>query len=281
MILPVIIIHWNEPERCAATVANFLSQSPAVRVLIVDNGSRLGALAEVESLVGPRVELLPLPFNTGYGPAANRGIEHALGLLDAQIFTVAPHDALPALNCLTRMQALFEQDSKIGLLGADFAKSSRQHFGWIRGMRLVPAPPYCEGFHESFYPTGTLMMLGRKCILDIGLFDTRYFAYSEEHDLGLRARRAGWKVGIAGGAIVYNPGRTAGSEITVHLNLRNSLLLVRDHFGLLASLVRSFTILANGIVNTFLWKPRQSGDGMKVRLRALVDFWLGRFGPPR
>ena len=37
------------------------------------------------------------------------------------------------------------------------------------------------------------------------LFDERYFTYCEEADLGVRARHAGWDVGLVRGAMVRNP----------------------------------------------------------------------------
>ena len=54
------------------------------------------------------------------------------------------------------------------------------------------------------------MMLRRDCLDEVGLFDERYFSYCEEADLALRARRAGWKVGLVRGARVQN----------IHLGLR-------------------------------------------------------------
>jgi len=47
-----------------------------------------------------------------------------------------------------------------------------------------------DGWEDAGYPHGTLLLARRECLLDIGLFDERYFAYCEEADLGERARRA-------------------------------------------------------------------------------------------
>ena len=188
MIHPVIVIHWNEPDRCAITVARFLTQCQTVHVLIVDNGSEEPARRRLRAILGPRVELLELPTNIGYGPAANEGIGRALRMVDSELLTLVPHDALPAEKCLERMIELFNTQPNLGLLGADFPESSRQRFDCIRGMRLIPAKPYPNGFNIALYPTGTLTMMRRKCISDIGLFDPRYFAYSEEHDLEVEGR---------------------------------------------------------------------------------------------
>ena len=73
---------------------------------------------------------------------------------------------------------------------------------WI-GTYLAPRE-VADGWEDAAYPHGTLMVLRRACLEDIGVFDERYFAYSEEADLALRASRAGWAVGIVWGAVVRN-----------------------------------------------------------------------------
>ena len=48
-MLPVVILHWNRPERCVGTVERFLDQDVpgGVLVVVVDNGSEPEALAIV------------------------------------------------------------------------------------------------------------------------------------------------------------------------------------------------------------------------------------------
>ena len=62
--------------------------------------------------------------------------------------------------------------------------------------------------------------------------------------------------------------------------LRNSLLLVRTHFGR----YRTFIRICWAIVNTTrLWlQPSQRTDwyAPRARMRAITDFLRGRFGPP-
>ena len=66
------------------------------------------------------------------------------------------------------------------------------------------------------------MLVRRQCLDEIGLFDQRYFAYGDEHDLGARAVRHGWKVVLVWGSIVTNPAtRTENSgEVTCLLVTR-------------------------------------------------------------
>ncbi|MEJ7583486.1 MAG: hypothetical protein WKF43_05205 [Acidimicrobiales bacterium] len=137
-----------------------------------------------------------------------------------------------------------------------------------------------SGWEPAHYPHGTLLFARRACLEEIGLFDERYFAYCEEADLGLRARSAGWEVGIVRGARVVNPYLSGGADLVDYLMLRNTLLLVRDHFGLYRSSIRFAIALYHLGIGTvrpdqrsWIWAPA-------ARVRALADYARGRFGPP-
>jgi hypothetical protein len=124
------------------------------------------------------------------------------------------------------------------------------------------------------------MVARRSCLEQVGLFDERYFAYCEEADLALRARAAGWEVGVVRGAEVRNP--TVGSHVAVvdYLQLRNTLLLVQDHFGLWPVAMR--LCMALGHLGVGLVSPERRGPywDAPARVQALADFLRRRFGPP-
>ena len=142
------------------------------------------------------------------------------------------------------------------------------------------APTVDEGFEPSGYPHGTLMLVRRQCIEDVGLFDERYFAYCEESELALRAKDRGWGCGLIRGAIVRNPGMSASIERVAYLQLRNTLLMLREHFGRRQAWFRIGVALIQipmGIVHPpargLHWSPAG-------RIKAVRDYLRGRFGPP-
>ena len=48
------------------------------------------------------------------------------------------------------------------------------------------------------YIPGCALLMSRECLQDVGLFDPSFFAYMEDVDLGLRARRRNWSVLLRG-----------------------------------------------------------------------------------
>ncbi|MGK2957299.1 MAG: glycosyltransferase family 2 protein, partial [Acidimicrobiales bacterium] len=147
------------------------------------------------------------------------------------------------------------------------------------GSYLVPSLRV-PGWEDSGYPHGTLMVASRACLNDIGLFDERYFAYCEEADLGERARRAGWQVGVVWGAVVHNP--TMSSEVGVpeYLMVRNTLFLVRQHFGPLRAAVLFILTAWITLVGVIVPSRQTPYWHLRGRLLAMRDFLLGRTGPP-
>lgn len=283
-MLPVVILHWNRPHRCVPTVERFLAQEVpgGVRVVVVDNGSEPAALEQVRAGLPDGVELVELSRNRGFGPGANAGFRHILANPrsdDADWIGLAPHDAEPAPDCLARIMSAVGSRPRAGLACADFGDGATPivdpYFGGILGPATV-----AEGWEPAGHPHGTLMVAHRRLLEEVGLFDERYFAYCEEADLALRAAAAGWETGLVRGAIVVNPDMGTRCSVVDYLQLRNTLLLVREHSGRYHATIRG--LLAVGQLVGGLVSPSRRGPYFDAgaRVRALADHARGRYGPP-
>jgi GT2 family glycosyltransferase len=283
-VLPVVILHWNRPARCVPTVARFLAQDVegGVRVVVVDNGSEPAAIAEVRAGLPAEAELVCLPRNRGFGPGANVGFRHILAHPhpeDVDWIGLAPQDAEPAPDCLARMLKAVGERPRAGLACADFGDGATPIVDPYFGGILAPAT-VTEGWEPAGHPHGTLMLARRQVLEEVGLFDERYFAYCEEADLALRAAAAGWETGLVRGAIVVNPDLGTRISVIDYLQLRNTLLLVREHSGRYHATIRG--LLAVGQLAAGLVSPSRRGPYWDpgARVRALVDHARGRYGPP-
>jgi GT2 family glycosyltransferase len=124
------------------------------------------------------------------------------------------------------------------------------------------------------------MLARRDCLAQVGLFDERYFAYCEEADLALRARAAGWEVGVVRGALIRNTDVGSHEAIVDYLQLRNTLLLVREHFGRYPAFIRF--VLGLWHLGSGLIAPSRRGPyyDPRARVLALADHLRRRYGPP-
>jgi N-acetylglucosaminyl-diphospho-decaprenol L-rhamnosyltransferase len=151
----------------------------------------------------------------------------------------------------------------------------------LRYVRSQAVEPRSRGVSEMIdIPHGTLIGFRKRCLLEIGLFDERYFAYGDEHEIGLRARQSNWQVAIVWGAVVENPGTWTSNRTRSYLFTRNSLLLVRTHAGWGWAGLRLLLMLPNTLRMVFLPSARDFPFATGARLLGIRDFLLGRFGPP-
>jgi len=286
--LPVFIIHRDQPERCVRTVRAFGDQDVPVHVTVVDNGSSSAAIGHLQAEL-PDVELVALGANRGFGPAANAGLQRWLEDGSGDWAAIAAHDALPEPGCLRRLLDAVVARPRAGLASAVYGE--RNVGFWLERVQMKPIVDRYfgsilvdaereVGWEEAGHPHGTLMIANRRCLLTVGLFDERYFAYREEADLGERARRAGWEVGVVWEAVVRNPHMSGASAAVEYLQLRNSLLLVRDHFGRYPAFIRLTMALGDTAFRTLLPRRRTPIFSLPARCRAIVDFGLGHYGPP-
>lgn len=286
-------MHWNQVEACLDTVARFLDRELSVRVSVVDNGSDadalerlrkgLGSLPEVER---DAVELIEVGANAGFGPGANVGLRRFIDDPDdGEWVALAPHDVDPFPGTLAAMLEAAEGEPMAGLMCADVGDGMTPvidpYFG---GMVIDPRPdaawdgsPRWEAAH---YPHGTLMLLRRECIDEVGCFDERFFSYCEEADLALRARAAGWHVGLIRGARVQNIHIGSGMAIVDYLQTRNTLLLVQEMSGWYHAFIRACITIIQTVRGVRRPETRSLIFDARARMLGLRDFVLRRFGPP-
>lgn len=273
--LHVVIVHRDQPERLLDTIDAFRAQDIPVAITVVDNGSR-----RVPDVDADDVTVRAVGVNLGFGPAANVGYRAFLDDLDAGDWVVlAPHDALPEPTCLSHMLSVLWAHPRAGLACADVGDGATPIIDPYFGGILAPATVN-EGWEPAGHPHGTLMLARRACLEEVGLFDERYFAYCEEADLALRAAAAGWESGLVRGAMVKNPYVGSASAAIDYLQLRNTLLLVREHSGTYHAFIRFCIALWH--LGSGLLSPARRGPYWNVegRIRGLVDFVRGRYGPP-
>lgn len=280
---PVFVLHWNRPQECIRTVDALLQQSLPLSVHVVDNASEPEALRCLEQGLPAEVEVIRMAENRGWGGAFNVVLQKWLEREEGEYCFISAHDALPEPGSLHMLLESMRCDSRLGIVCPEYGEAVVPHFSKLHYVRIMPVKPRALGTVESVdLPNGTLMLFRRQCLREIGLFDERYFAYGDEHEIGLRARRKKWKVGLVWGSVVLNPGTWTLSSTRSYLFARNSLLLVRTYAGLWAALLRLILMAPNTLR---MWlAPPANGYAFSARARfaGMQDFLLGRFGaPPR
>jgi len=277
----LFVVHWNQPALCIATVRVLCDQGISLRVTVLDNDSGPDAYEQLERELDPSVTIVRLDDNKGWGGALNVILRRWLRSETNPYCLISAHDALPAPDCLRLLVAAADENPRLGIACPQYPDPFIPRLSRWRGVYPEAVVPQSKGsVQEVDVPHGTLMLVRRQCLDEIGLFDQRYFAYGDEHDLGARAVRHGWKVVLVWGAIVTNPATRTENSWRSYLFARNSLFLVHAYFGRAAATLRAVLILLNTLRLLAFRRESSSAFSARARWKAVRDYFSGCTGRP-
>jgi hypothetical protein len=267
----IVVVSFNTRDlvrdclRAALAECARLPQDSPAEILVVDNASRDGSAVMVArefSATATPVRLMASEVNLGFGEANNRAIAQARGrylvLLNSDAFFHAG-----ALAC-----ALAHMDAD-PTAGAGGARLVNRDGSWQPSARAFPSIwrdaclltglaarfPHSRLFAAAErtwadpgeaaqvdWVTGAFMILRREALEKTGLFDPRFFLYSEEVDLCRRIRSAGFRVLYWPDIVVTHLHGESSRQVGEHVfseheaqvllwRMRSLLLYYRKHHG--------------------------------------------------
>ena len=219
----VIVVNWNGRHLLGECLDSVLCQQEGfLEIIVVDNGSTDGSANYVRERYGNRVRLVELARNEGWAGGNNRGIETARGehllllnndaCLEGEFFHhlregIARHPDAGMYS--TRILDYYDR-SQVDNTGHVIFQD-----GTARGRsRLKKDGPEFDREAEVLCPSGAAGVYSRKLIDRVGPVDERYFAYGEDTELGIRARKAGFSCYYIPEAVVYHKYSATGGAYT-------------------------------------------------------------------
>ncbi len=129
---------------------------------------------------------------------------------------------------------------------------------------------------------GSSLMARTEILQRIGLLDEKYFAYWEEVNLCLRARRYGSEVAFGEGTrILHKVGRSSPTALKEYLRTRNKLYFYRKNFAAGQFFRAGVRVLGKALLrsiyNALVFRPRLAF----AYLAGIVNFVQGRMGGQR
>ncbi len=250
--LAIVVVSTNEAqwlERCLSTVFDHAGGA-RLEVIVVDNESTDGTRELVESNF-PQARVVSSP-NHGFGYGNNRGIEQA----NARYVLLLNPDTEVTAGTFGDLVQLLDARPEVGLAGvrqfrpdgtlsptmrrfpsvsralgeALFSERWPIHPAWA-GERVLDMDEY-ERERECDWTSGSFMLVRREALLSAGLLDERFFIYSEEPDLCLRIKRAGWEVRhLPQLAIVHHAGKGGVRPRMIAQDAYTRRQYAHKHFG--------------------------------------------------
>jgi N-acetylglucosaminyl-diphospho-decaprenol L-rhamnosyltransferase len=247
--LDVIIVTYNSIH----VIGDLLDSIPAALgsltadVIVVDNGSEDGTAELAEKHAGCRVVR---SANVGYAGGINRGVRES-SQADA-ILILNPDVRLHALSVPPLMAALSE--TGVGIVAPQVRSpqgnldlSLRRAPSVLRalGLNRTGIRAFSEYVSDRSayarpqvvdWALGAILLMRRECYDSVGGWDESFFLYSEEADLCLRARDAGFLTRYEPLSVVTHIGGQSGRNDWTHsMQIVNRVRLHRRRHGVLAS----------------------------------------------
>lgn len=234
-LVSVIVLNWNGKEVIFECLDSLLCQSYQHReIVLVDNGSRDGSLELIRERYGSSITIAANSVNLGFAEGCNVGIRASKG----EFIALFNSDAVAEHSWLGELVNGIQSDlhvgmcaSKIYLRGQDSVIDNtgqmitRDGLGRTRG-RLEKDEGQYDRVSEVLCPSGCAGLYRRSMLEEVGFFDSRFFAYADDIDIGLRGRLGGLKCLYIPTAVVYHRFSASFgplSSLKVYLVERNRL----------------------------------------------------------
>jgi len=194
-------------QACLESLREHAPSRP-MQVVVVDNDSRDGTVEMVRGF--PDVELVTAERNLGFAAATNLAIR----MTGARYFLALNPDTRVHVGTLERLLGLMDEDASIGICGCrleredgTFDHAARRSFptplgalAHFTGVGRRPSAPAAltqyRAPHVERGPvdavSGAFMLIRRRALDEVGLFDEGYWLYMEDLDLCYRFSTAGW-----------------------------------------------------------------------------------------
>jgi GT2 family glycosyltransferase len=230
----IIILNWNGLTHLQDLFASLEKQTyKDFECLLVDNGSTDGSQEFIKQNFD-WIKLIELNENFGFARGNNIGFEHSTG----KYIVTLNNDTVTASHWLENLVNAAKKDSNVGMIASRICSYYDQDKIDSLGMKICIDGMSRGAFRNKKFsnlqnvpykilmPSACAALYKKTMLKQTGFFDDRFFAYCEDTDLGLRARKLGWKAVLAKNAIVYHKySSTSGAFSPFKL-----YLVERNHF---------------------------------------------------
>jgi hypothetical protein len=232
----VIVVNWNGKGVTLDCLDSLRRVTyPALKVLVVDNGSTDGSVAAFTSGF-PEVEILSLNENRRFAGGNNAGIRRALEA-GADFVLLLNNDTVVDPGFVQPLLDRFHREERCGMAVPKIFYHHPPHLLWYaggeisfwtgtmrhRGIREKDSGQYNEP-GDTGYATGCCVLVSREIIARVGAMDEDYYMYTEDADWSMRVRRAGYRVLYEPNAFLWHKlSISAGGHLS-RFKLKNKML---------------------------------------------------------
>ena len=275
--LSVNIVNFNNTEFISNCINSVYSNTSNINfsILIIDNASTDKSI-EITRKEFPLVNIIRNSSNLGFAGAHNIGFKKN----DCKYVLILNPDTLFVDNSIKIMSDFLDQNPEVGIVGPLIFNPDKtsQYTGitypsnlnlFLETLfldRLFPNNAIFgkhKGTFEPYMTTksvdylqGSCLMIRKKVIEEIGLFDDSFFMYFEETDFCYRAKKIGWKIVRLGGtSLIHFGGGETGyyDEFRIIQFTKSLILFYKKYYSSKDILMLKFILFLRNCIRLTLW----------------------------
>ena len=218
----IIILHYknlSDTQECLKSLQKL--DYKRFKVIVVNNDV-LEHKNALESEFQEFIKVIQNKENLGFAEGNNVGIRHALADENTDSVLLLNNDTVVKANFLDEMIQI-DADMIAPRMMQYYDKNKIDNLGIVLMTSGLPFNRSSET-QKLFCPSGGSVLYSRKLLETVGMFNSTYFSYCEDLDLGWRARNAGFEAGYSKDAIIYHKGSAIHgklSDFAVYHTYRN------------------------------------------------------------
>jgi hypothetical protein len=272
MDISIIIVTWNTKnllQKCLDSIYKTIHDI-TFEVIVIDNASEDDTVVMLRGNF-PHITLLKNSQNLGFGAANNQGLQ----IMRGRYALLLNSDTVLTIHAVEELFAFMETHPESAmacgqLLNSDGSKqNSIASFPSL--LTLMTNMPLLEYLFPKRYPSkrynyekpievdsgiGACLLVRKKAIDEVGMFDERYFFFFEETDWAYQMKKAGWKIFHIPTAFIYHfQGQSIGRNVRSRIEFYRSRYLFfrkwhRHAYYLLISSVIFSRLLVNWLLTS-------------------------------
>lgn len=243
MDISIIIVNWNTQNllRDCLQSINDTVRDVTFEIIVVDNASDDGSVLMLREEF-PGVTLIENRENRGFGAANNQ----AFAIMRGTYALLLNTDIVLTDNAIFELFSFMETHPVTAMAGGQLLNRDGSKQNSIANfptlLTLVTNISLLEYLFPKRFPSkrymhtepiviesaiGACLIVRKKAMDEVGIFDERYFFFFEETDWAYRMRSAGWKIYHVPSAMIYHlQGQSIGRNVRSRIEYYRS----RYHF---------------------------------------------------
>ena len=243
----IIVVNWNGErylKKLLSILENQTYPKDKYKIIVVDNNSTKDDSINFVKSNFPKIKLIENSKNDGFAGGCNIGIVNSR----SDYYLLINNDTKPKLDWLEELVKCTFNKKNVGAIVSKvlFDKAGKENIINNAGSTLFPDKqwpveeiganqpdgPEFNKEREITALCGASVLLSKKMLEDIGIFDESFFMYFEDTDLSWRGQKAGWKFYYCPTSIVlheHSGSSVEHSDFWTFFVTRNRLLVMWKH----------------------------------------------------